>query len=641
MKFSCDTCHARYTIADEKVRGKILRVRCKKCGSSIVLKEPEDEPVEQVAVREDDATHVLRTDEIKRVLTSPEAVTVPAAKFVSRHSQPAEAVPPPPPREKAEWYVLVQKEEVGPLRMDELRERAAAGKLTPRTYIWRDGMANWSRVQTVPELADILALIPENLRRPTSPPPPPPLTSAVFAQTATQVPAPIATQPTPTPAMVPLLSVVPSAPAEVTPKDPFEKTILATASETRLVPAPRVDPSTLLTEVPTPSQERTIPFQDLAPSAVEPAAVPDEAPTEETPAAEGELESHPPPVSLAEPPPEEPPEEEAVPALFARDRPQVPVLAEAFRTPASDEAARASLPFETTGGFHGTDAAPLPSVLVDLGASDDVRQTVRALSTEMPGADAAERPVSSISLADERPPPAHKPDPERSASFVQALRPRPWRRVATLALPIALIGIAGAVYWMFGIEAPRPPRPQMTMPDISVPAPAPVPAKKDPPKPHTRTSPAPSPSAPAATERTSARMSDEQAAFAAVQNDKAERRLNVAPADFLHHDEQELNHDVVTAEVDEELLSRKVKQVSTAIEHCVTAETHHNENFHVGKLKVNITLAATGAVTEVSFDKKAVTDGSLGDCLRLAFKAIKMPPHEGEAQHVEIPLQLP
>src|SRR4029079_15855887 len=31
MKFSCDNCHAKYQIPDEKVAGKTMRMRCRKC----------------------------------------------------------------------------------------------------------------------------------------------------------------------------------------------------------------------------------------------------------------------------------------------------------------------------------------------------------------------------------------------------------------------------------------------------------------------------------------------------------------------------------------------------------------------------------------------------------------------------------
>ena len=37
MKITCQACAAKYTIADEKVLGKVVKIRCKKCGATIVV----------------------------------------------------------------------------------------------------------------------------------------------------------------------------------------------------------------------------------------------------------------------------------------------------------------------------------------------------------------------------------------------------------------------------------------------------------------------------------------------------------------------------------------------------------------------------------------------------------------------------
>ena len=37
MKITCQSCQAKYTIADDKVLGKIVKIRCKKCSSTIVV----------------------------------------------------------------------------------------------------------------------------------------------------------------------------------------------------------------------------------------------------------------------------------------------------------------------------------------------------------------------------------------------------------------------------------------------------------------------------------------------------------------------------------------------------------------------------------------------------------------------------
>src|SRR4051812_38214703 len=40
MQFACENCKAQLQIADEKVRGKRLIVRCKRCGAKIAIADP-------------------------------------------------------------------------------------------------------------------------------------------------------------------------------------------------------------------------------------------------------------------------------------------------------------------------------------------------------------------------------------------------------------------------------------------------------------------------------------------------------------------------------------------------------------------------------------------------------------------------
>ena len=37
MKIACQSCQAKYTIADDKVLGRVVKIRCKKCGATIVI----------------------------------------------------------------------------------------------------------------------------------------------------------------------------------------------------------------------------------------------------------------------------------------------------------------------------------------------------------------------------------------------------------------------------------------------------------------------------------------------------------------------------------------------------------------------------------------------------------------------------
>ncbi|HEY2734580.1 MAG TPA: zinc-ribbon domain-containing protein, partial [Polyangiales bacterium] len=37
MKISCPACQAKYSIADEKVTDRLAKIRCRKCGATIVI----------------------------------------------------------------------------------------------------------------------------------------------------------------------------------------------------------------------------------------------------------------------------------------------------------------------------------------------------------------------------------------------------------------------------------------------------------------------------------------------------------------------------------------------------------------------------------------------------------------------------
>jgi predicted Zn finger-like uncharacterized protein len=41
MKFTCDKCNAKYSISDDKLTKKVLKIRCKKCSHTIILRDPE------------------------------------------------------------------------------------------------------------------------------------------------------------------------------------------------------------------------------------------------------------------------------------------------------------------------------------------------------------------------------------------------------------------------------------------------------------------------------------------------------------------------------------------------------------------------------------------------------------------------
>lgn len=122
MRIECDSCGAKYQIADEKVAGKLFKVRCKKCSNMILV---------------DGTTVGGQDDEATRVFD------------VNSGGEPAD---------EAVWYVVIDGAQTGPLSPSEVRVQFDAGTIDAETFAWREGMDDWVRMADVPELAGLLGL---------------------------------------------------------------------------------------------------------------------------------------------------------------------------------------------------------------------------------------------------------------------------------------------------------------------------------------------------------------------------------------------------------------------------------------------------------------------------------------------------
>lgn len=131
MKIVCDACTAKYSIADEKVAGKVFKIRCKKCENIIVVRGNTAEaaaPVEAEAPAR--STKVFDQDQ-----DAPDGGMSAA--------------------EAGDWHVVIDQEQVGPMTSDEVRVRFANGELDTESYIWKEGFADWERIPDVAEFADL------------------------------------------------------------------------------------------------------------------------------------------------------------------------------------------------------------------------------------------------------------------------------------------------------------------------------------------------------------------------------------------------------------------------------------------------------------------------------------------------------
>ncbi|MFI5308594.1 MAG: zinc-ribbon domain-containing protein [Polyangiales bacterium] len=130
MKVGCQHCGASYSVADEKVSGRKVKLRCKKCGESIVLDNtgsdllPLDLDGENASSAESDASPV--------------------------------------------WHVSIGDAAQGPYALDEIRSFIANGNMAADALIYRDGWPDWK------PLNEVAAVKSASAPRPSRPPAPPP-----------------------------------------------------------------------------------------------------------------------------------------------------------------------------------------------------------------------------------------------------------------------------------------------------------------------------------------------------------------------------------------------------------------------------------------------------------------------------------
>jgi predicted Zn finger-like uncharacterized protein len=117
MKVSCQACGAKYTIADDKVRGRKVKIRCKSCGTPIVVDGNSEAPDAPAA-----------------------AAGAGAAKGAA-----------------TSWSVNLSDTDQRTLTTDEIVAGWKAGEVTTDAFVWKDGMADWVAILECEELKPLLA----------------------------------------------------------------------------------------------------------------------------------------------------------------------------------------------------------------------------------------------------------------------------------------------------------------------------------------------------------------------------------------------------------------------------------------------------------------------------------------------------
>jgi predicted Zn finger-like uncharacterized protein len=117
MKIACEACGAKYTIADDKVRGRRVKIRCKGCGTPIVV-DGQNGGGPRISDAETDAA-----------LEAEGPVT---------------------------WSVNLSETDSRTMSTEEIVAAYASGVVTSDAFIWKDGMADWVPLLDS-ELAPLLA----------------------------------------------------------------------------------------------------------------------------------------------------------------------------------------------------------------------------------------------------------------------------------------------------------------------------------------------------------------------------------------------------------------------------------------------------------------------------------------------------
>jgi predicted Zn finger-like uncharacterized protein len=176
VKFLCEQCKAKYQIADEKAAGKTVRMKCRKCGYLIEVRAAATEgsaspsqPPGGTGSRPPPAPKAAQRPTAPRAgplatslasARSPAKPGGPLAGALKSALQRDEEVSAPVDMSDLspsdEWYVAINGVPVGPIRIGEVRRKAAIGAVTDESLCWQEGLDEWRPLRSFPELAALV-----------------------------------------------------------------------------------------------------------------------------------------------------------------------------------------------------------------------------------------------------------------------------------------------------------------------------------------------------------------------------------------------------------------------------------------------------------------------------------------------------
>ena len=168
MKFLCDRCKTRYSIGDDRVRGKILKIRCKNCANVITVRE---------GMTAEDASSA-GPDRNRATTAAPLGNAAPSNGALA--SAFANQLTKPPPALEEEWYVSIDGDQSGPFSLSDAQRWIANKAYDADVHCWSEGFDDWLPVDKVSHFRGLR-------KRPVPPTAPPPLPRAAPGRTGPAV----------------------------------------------------------------------------------------------------------------------------------------------------------------------------------------------------------------------------------------------------------------------------------------------------------------------------------------------------------------------------------------------------------------------------------------------------------------------
>ena len=126
MKFRCEHCGTKYSLAEETIRGRVLKIRCRNCKGVMVVRDPE----RSIGALDSMSAADLRS-------------------YLSKSGEEKAS-------DSKDWFLAKDGERQGPMDTDEIRGRLTRGEFGAMDHAWRAGMSGWLPIRDVPELATLL-----------------------------------------------------------------------------------------------------------------------------------------------------------------------------------------------------------------------------------------------------------------------------------------------------------------------------------------------------------------------------------------------------------------------------------------------------------------------------------------------------